>query len=76
MLESRQTMRLAIGICVLLALLGFAQAWRVVTDAGPISMTVLVLSGLCGGGTALAIRAWLRKRYRRRLLDMRGSALW
>lgn len=69
-------MRLAIGICVLLALLGFAQAWSLATGAGPISMTVLALGGLSGCGAALAIRAWLRKRYRRRLLNMRDSALW
>jgi hypothetical protein len=78
MLEGRQTMRLAIGVGVLLALLGFVQAWRVASGGEPISvpMLVLVLGGLCGGAAALAVRAWLRKRYRRRLLNMRGSALW
>ena len=76
MLESRRTMRLVIGICVLLALLGFAQVWQIATGAGPIAMALLVLGGLFGCGAALAIRARLRKRYRRRLLDMRDSALW
>ena len=69
-------MRLAIGVGALLALLGFVQAWRVATGGEPVSVPMLVLGGLCGGLAALAVRAWLRKRYRRRLLDMRGSALW
>ena len=69
-------MRLAIGVGALLALLGFVQAWWVATGGEPVSVPMLVLGGLCGGVTALAIRAWLRKRHRRRLLNMRGSALW
>lgn len=61
---------------MLLALLGFVQAWRVTTGGGPVSTAILVLAGLCGCGGALAVRAWLRKRYRRRLLNIRDSALW
>jgi hypothetical protein len=69
-------MRLAIGVGALLALLGFVQAWWVATGGEPVYVPVLVLGGLCGGVAALAVRAWLRKRYRRRLLNMRDSALW
>lgn len=69
-------MRLAIGICVLAATLWSAHLWNIDTDRGAVSATVIVVIGLGVAVLAWGASAWLRKRWRRRMLNMRGSALW
>ncbi|OOG58188.1 hypothetical protein [Polaromonas sp. C04] len=71
--KERSEMRLATGIIVLLAALVAAEPW---TSRANVGWGVTLVAGL---GIILAVwivRAWLRNRQRRRLMDMRDSALW
>lgn len=69
-------MRFVIGICLLAAILWSTQPWSINAGGGSASAGFLMVGGLCVGLAAWGVRAWLRKRSRRRLLDLRGSALW
>ena len=76
MQKARSRMRLAIGIIVLAAALG-AVALR---TSGAISNWYLA-GVMTGAGLGVIVFAWgvgiwLRNRQRRRLMDMRDSALW
>lgn len=69
-------MRLAIGIIVLAAALGAVALWA----SGAISNWFLT-GVMAGAGLGVIVFAWvvgiwLRNRQRRRLMDMRDSALW
>jgi hypothetical protein len=72
----RFRMRLLFGIVVLAAALGAVKLWAVG------AMTNWVLTGfMVGTGLGVILFAWflgiwLRKRQRRRSMDMRDSALW
>ena len=66
-------MRLATGIIVLAATLGAMKLW---TSGATIGWAAMVGAGLDVIVVAWAARAWLRNRQRRRLRDMRDSALW
>ena len=76
MQKARSRMRLTIRIIVLAAALGAVELWR----SGAISNWVLtaVMTGAGLGVMVLAwvVGIWLRNRRRRRLMDMRDSALW
>ena len=76
MQKARSRMKLAIGIIVLAAALGAVALWA----SGAISNWVLtaVMAGAGLGVMVLAwvVGIWLRNRQRRRLMDMRDSALW
>lgn len=69
-------MKLVIGICLLAAMLWSARLWSINTGINPASAGFMVVGGLGIGLAAWAVRVWLRKRSRRRLSDMRDSALW
>jgi hypothetical protein len=69
-------MRLVIGICVAVAIVWLARLWSTYAGRGPVSVTDMLVVGLCVGLVAWGIRVWLRRRWRRRQLDTRGSALW
>lgn len=76
MQEARSRMRLAIGIIVLAAAVGAVELWT----SGEISNWVLT-GVMAGAGLGVIVftwlvRIWLRNRQRRRLMDMRDSALW
>lgn len=66
-------MRLATGIIVLAAALGAVKLWM---SGGVIEWGAMVSAGLGVIVLAWIVRVWLRNRQRRRLMDMRDSALW
>ena len=71
--KEHSEMRLAAGIIVLLAALVVADLW---TSGAKRGWGVTLGAGL---GIILVVwvaRVWLRNRQRRRLMDMRDSALW
>ena len=69
-------MRLAIGIIVLAAALGAVKLWTSGATSGWVSTGVMVGAGLGVIVVAWVVGVWLRNRQRRRLIDMRDSALW
>jgi Tfp pilus assembly protein PilW len=69
-------MRLAIGIIVLAAALGAVKLWTTGATSGWVSTEVMVGAGLGVIVVAWVVGVWLRNRQRRRLIDMRDSALW
>ena len=76
MKKARLRMRLAVGIIVLAAATGTVALWMSSDTSNWYSMGVVVVLEL-----AVLVFAWvgvilLRKRQRRRLTDMRDSALW
>ena len=76
MQKARSRMRLAIGIIVLAAALGAVALWTSSAISNWVFTGVVV-----GAGLGVIVFAWvvgisLRNRQRRRLMDMRDSALW
>ncbi|TBR75784.1 MAG: hypothetical protein EPN64_11005 [Burkholderiaceae bacterium] len=71
--KERSPMRLAAGIIVLLAALVAAESW---TSSANVGWGATVGAGLGIILVVWMVRAWLRHRQRRRLMDMRDSALW
>lgn len=69
-------MRLATGIIVLAAALGAVQWWLSGATSGWVATGVMVAAGIGVIVVAWAVGAWWRNRQRRRLMDMRDSALW
>ena len=69
-------MRLAIGIIVLAAALWEVKLWTSGATSGWVSTGVMVGAGLGVIVVAWVVGVWLRNRQRRRLIDMRDSALW
>lgn len=66
-------MRLATGIIVLAIVLGAVELW---TSGATIGWGAIVSAGLGVIVVAWAARVWARNRQRRRLMNMRDSALW
>ena len=73
MQKERSEMRLTAGIIVLVAALGAVELWM---SSGVIDWGAMVSAGLGVIVLAWVVRVWLRNRQRRRLTDMRDSALW
>jgi hypothetical protein len=69
-------MKFVIGALALTALLGAAILWMSKTSHTWESTTVLIGIGLGLIVVVWMLGAWLRERKRRRLTDMRDSALW
>jgi len=69
-------MKFAIGALALATLLGAAMFWVSKTSHPWQSTTVLIGIGLGLIVVVGMLGAWLRDRKRRRLTDMRDSALW
>jgi len=69
-------MRLATGIIVLATALGTLKLWTSGATSGWVSTGVMVGAGLGVIVVAWVLGVWLRNRQRRRLMDMRDSALW
>ena len=76
MQESRSSMRLAIGIIVLAAALGAVPLWASGAISNWVFTGVVVGAGLGVIVFTWVVGIWLRNRQRRRLMDMRDSALW
>jgi hypothetical protein len=66
-------MRQAIGVIVLVAALVAAELW---TSGAKRGWGAMVGAGLGIIMVAWVVKVWLRNRQRRRLMDMRDSALW
>jgi len=73
MQKERSEMRLTAGIIVLVAALGAVELWTSGATIGWGAMVGAVLGVIV---VAWVVRGWLRNRKRRRLTDMRDSALW
>ena len=73
--KTRSGMRVAIAVIVLAAALGALNLWTSGAAIGWISAGVLLGAGLGAGVIAWIVGIWLRNRQRRRLIDMRDSAL-
>lgn len=76
MQESRSSMRLAIGIIVLAAAPGAVALWASGAISNWVFTGVVVGAGLGVIVFTWVVGIWLRNRQRRRLMDMRDSALW
>jgi len=76
MAKARSEMRLTSGISLLTAALGAVILWTFGARNGWLSAGVMVGSGLAVIVAAWVVEVWLRNRQRRRLMDMRDSALW
>ena len=76
MKKARSRMKLAIGIIVLAAALGAVELWRSGASTNWVLTGVMVGAGLGVIVFAWVVGIWLRNRQRRRLMDMRDSALW
>ncbi len=71
--KERSEMRLATGIIVLVAALMAAELW---TSGAHVGWGTTLVAGLGIIVVVWVARAWFRNRQRRRLMDMRDSALW
>ena len=69
-------MRLATGAVVLAVMLGAVKLWPFNTISDWASTTIIVSAGFGLILIASIVGIWLRNRQRRRLTDMRDSALW
>jgi peptidoglycan/LPS O-acetylase OafA/YrhL len=76
MQKARSRMRLAIGIIVLAAALGALALWTSGAISNWFWAGVMTAAGLGVIVFAWVVGIWLRNRQRRRLMDMRDSALW
>lgn len=76
MQKARSRMRLAIGIIVLAAALGAVELWASGAISNWVFTGVVVGAGLGVIVFTWVVGIWLRNRQRRRLMDMRDSALW
>lgn len=69
-------MRFAIGTVVFAALLGAASLWASGTIIEGAPAGTMVGAGLGIILVAWLVRVWVRNRRQKRVLSMRGSALW
>jgi len=76
MQKARSRMRLAIGIIVLVVVLGAVALWTPGAIGNWVFTGVMAGAGLGVIVFAWVVGIWLRNRQRRRLMDMRDSALW
>jgi len=76
MSKARSEMRLTFGIILLTAALGAVKLWTSGATNGWLSAGVMMGAGLAVIAVAWVAGVWLRNRQRRRLMDMRDSALW
>lgn len=70
------TIRLATCAVVLAAIFGAVKLWPFNTLSGWASTAVIVAAGFSLIVAVFVLGVWLRNRQRRRLTDMRDSALW
>ena len=75
-LEARTTMRLAIGIIVLAAVILAVELWTSGATRGWFSTGVLLGAGLTVIVVAWVVVVMLRNRQHSRSMDTRDSALW
>ncbi len=76
MQKAHSGMRLATAIIVLAAALGAVELWLSGVTSGWVSTGIMVAAGIGVIVVAWVVGAWWRNRQRRRLMDMRDSALW
>lgn len=76
MQKAHTGMRLTTAIIVLAAALGAVELWLSGATEGWVSTGIMVAAGLVVIVVAWVVGAWWRNRQRRRLMDMRDSALW
>ena len=76
MSKSRSEMRITFAIILMTTALVEAKLWTSGATNGWFSAGVTVGAGLAFIAVALVVGVWLRNRQRRRLLEMRDSALW
>ncbi len=69
-------MRLGIGIVVAAVALGTAGLWMSGAIGDEVSTQTKIGAGVGATLLILVVGVWLRNRWRRRLMDMRDSALW
>jgi len=74
--KARSDMTLASGFIVMSATLGAVILWTSEPTGGWVAAGVMVGAGLAVIAVAWFAGVWLRNRQRRRLMDLRDSALW